>query len=258
MVHGRPRRRVPRHARDVRCRMPGATQLLFAFEAAVIGGAGSLWGTLVGGIVLGVAQIDRRADQPAGLPDRRPRRVPRRAVRALCCRRRRPAALRRRGARMNAQPASRSSAGPARRAAAVGVAALLVAVLAAAPLCSAPAAIDRLTTLFIYVILAAMWNALAGYGGLVSVGQQVFFGLGAYFAVRLADCGLDPFYPRWCWRRCWSGVIAVPLSLSDAAPARRRVRHRHVGGGGARAPAGQSRPAGARRDRHLADRAQRL
>ena len=34
----------------------GATQLIFAFEAAVIGGAGSLWGTLLGGIVLGVAQ----------------------------------------------------------------------------------------------------------------------------------------------------------------------------------------------------------
>jgi branched-chain amino acid transport system permease protein len=34
----------------------GAPQLIFAFEASVIGGAGSLWGTLVGGIVLGVAQ----------------------------------------------------------------------------------------------------------------------------------------------------------------------------------------------------------
>lgn len=34
----------------------GAPQLLFAFEAAVIGGAGSLWGTLFGGIVLGLAQ----------------------------------------------------------------------------------------------------------------------------------------------------------------------------------------------------------
>jgi branched-chain amino acid transport system permease protein len=34
----------------------GPTQLIFAFEAVVIGGAGSLWGTLVGGIVLGVAQ----------------------------------------------------------------------------------------------------------------------------------------------------------------------------------------------------------
>ncbi|MBI2769244.1 MAG: branched-chain amino acid ABC transporter permease [Burkholderiales bacterium] len=34
----------------------GAPQLLFAFEAVMIGGAGSLWGTLAGGIVLGVAQ----------------------------------------------------------------------------------------------------------------------------------------------------------------------------------------------------------
>lgn len=54
-------------------------------------------------------------------------------------------------------------------------------------------AIDRLTALFIYVIMAAMWNALAGYGGLVSVGQQMFFGLGAYFTVRLAEGGVDPF-----------------------------------------------------------------
>jgi branched-chain amino acid transport system permease protein len=34
----------------------GAPQLLFAFEAAVIGGTGSLWGTLAGGIVLALAQ----------------------------------------------------------------------------------------------------------------------------------------------------------------------------------------------------------
>jgi branched-chain amino acid transport system permease protein len=31
-------------------------QLIFAFEAVVIGGIGSLWGTLVGGVVLGLAQ----------------------------------------------------------------------------------------------------------------------------------------------------------------------------------------------------------
>jgi branched-chain amino acid transport system permease protein len=34
----------------------GPTQLIYAFEAVVIGGLGSLWGTLVGGIVLGVSQ----------------------------------------------------------------------------------------------------------------------------------------------------------------------------------------------------------
>lgn len=34
----------------------GPARLLFAFEAVVIGGLGSLWGTLAGGIILGVAQ----------------------------------------------------------------------------------------------------------------------------------------------------------------------------------------------------------
>ena len=32
----------------------GPTRLIYAFEAVVIGGLGSLWGTLAGGIVLGV------------------------------------------------------------------------------------------------------------------------------------------------------------------------------------------------------------
>ncbi|MET8453525.1 branched-chain amino acid ABC transporter permease [Streptomyces sp. NPDC005209] len=35
----------------------GPTQLIFAFEAVVIGGLGSLWGTLTGGVVLGIAQV---------------------------------------------------------------------------------------------------------------------------------------------------------------------------------------------------------
>lgn len=49
----------------------GAPQLIYAFEAVVIGGTGSLWGTLIGGIVLGVAQnvgaaIDPHLSQLAG------------------------------------------------------------------------------------------------------------------------------------------------------------------------------------------------
>ena len=44
----------------------GAPQLLFAFEAAVIGGAGSLWGTLLGGIVLGLAQSIGAQISPQG------------------------------------------------------------------------------------------------------------------------------------------------------------------------------------------------
>ncbi len=34
----------------------GQAMLIFAFEAVIIGGLGSLWGTLIGGVVLGVAQ----------------------------------------------------------------------------------------------------------------------------------------------------------------------------------------------------------
>jgi branched-chain amino acid transport system permease protein len=36
--------------------LTGPTLLIFAFEAVIIGGLGNLWGTLVGGVVLGVAQ----------------------------------------------------------------------------------------------------------------------------------------------------------------------------------------------------------
>jgi branched-chain amino acid transport system permease protein len=34
----------------------GPARLLFGFEAVIIGGLGSLWGTFAGGLVLGVAQ----------------------------------------------------------------------------------------------------------------------------------------------------------------------------------------------------------
>jgi branched-chain amino acid transport system permease protein len=46
---------------------------------------------------------------------------------------------------------------------------------------------------FIVLTLASMWNLLAGYAGLVSVGQQAFVGLGAYFVLILAIHGLSPF-----------------------------------------------------------------
>ncbi len=70
---------------------------------------------------------------------------------------------------------------------------------------------DRLTTLFVYVILAAMWNALAGYAGLVSVGQQAFFGLGAYAAIRLAHEG-TPAYVALATAPIIVGVLALALS----------------------------------------------
>ena len=44
----------------------GPPRLVFAFEAVLIGGLGSLWGTLLGGIVLGVAQMIGAQIDPSG------------------------------------------------------------------------------------------------------------------------------------------------------------------------------------------------
>ena len=44
----------------------GPPRLIFAFEAVIIGGLGSLWGTLLGGIVLGVAQTIGAQIDPSG------------------------------------------------------------------------------------------------------------------------------------------------------------------------------------------------
>jgi branched-chain amino acid transport system permease protein len=92
---------------------------------------------------------------------------------------------------------------------AIGVA--LIVFLTIGPTFFNANVIDNLTRLFIYVILAAMWNALAGYGGLISVGQQAFFGLGAYAAVRLADLGLNPFLSLFAGA-ILVGAVSLPIS----------------------------------------------
>ncbi|HSN02777.1 MAG TPA: branched-chain amino acid ABC transporter permease [Acidimicrobiales bacterium] len=46
---------------------------------------------------------------------------------------------------------------------------------------------------FILVIMATMWNLLAGYAGMVSIGQQAFVGLGAYTTLFFAIKGMNPF-----------------------------------------------------------------
>ncbi|MDB6001414.1 MAG: branched-chain amino acid transporter permease, partial [Rhizobacter sp.] len=56
-----------------------------------------------------------------------------------------------------------------------------------------------------YFIFAMMWNLLAGYGGMVSIGQQAFFGFGGYVMLMLGNfVGINPF-------------VAVPLGALAAA-----------------------------------------
>jgi branched-chain amino acid transport system permease protein len=58
--------------------------------------------------------------------------------------------------------------------------------LAAAPLWGTRSDLRLLAEIYSYVVLASLWNLLAGYAGLVSVGQQAYVGLGAYALFALA------------------------------------------------------------------------
>ncbi|MGH3249145.1 MAG: branched-chain amino acid ABC transporter permease [Trebonia sp.] len=59
----------------------------------------------------------------------------------------------------------------------------------------------------IVLTLASMWNLLAGYAGLVSVGQQAFFGLGAYFVLIPAMHGVTP----------WAGLFIAAIGAAVCA-----------------------------------------
>ncbi len=73
------------------------------------------------------------------------------------------------------------------------VAALLVGVLAAVPLFAGRGLVQDLFFVLTMLALAQYWNLLAGFAGLVSVGQQAFVGLGAYVLFWLTiSVGLDP------------------------------------------------------------------
>jgi branched-chain amino acid transport system permease protein len=78
---------------------------------------------------------------------------------------------------------------------------VMVGLLAMAPYYLNRGMQGSLVSLFSLVVMATMWNLLAGYGGMVSVGQQAYIGIGAYALVYIADTvGLDPF-------------LAVPLAV---------------------------------------------
>lgn len=84
-------------------------------------------------------------------------------------------------------------------------------VLAALPLVGSALVVDKLTYLFILIMFATMWNLLAGYAGLVSVGQQAFVGLGGYAMVRVVEAGMPPF-PALFLAALATGLVAWVLS----------------------------------------------
>lgn len=81
----------------------------------------------------------------------------------------------------------------------------------------APKVLDQSITtqwvkLFYLITLASMWNLLAGYAGMISVGQQAFIGLGAYGVFIFNDHGLST-YESGIIASVLVGVIAIPISF---------------------------------------------
>jgi branched-chain amino acid transport system permease protein len=93
---------------------------------------------------------------------------------------------------MSLQDYTVSRSSNAARIAAV-VAALVLIALIAAPWWAGRADMRLMGELFLYLALASLWNLMAGYAGLVSVGQQAYVGFGGYMLFALTMfAGLHP------------------------------------------------------------------
>lgn len=89
---------------------------------------------------------------------------------------------------------------------------LLVAGLTIMPFAAYQDTTDKLVTLFVLIIIASMWNLLAGFAGLVSVGQQAYIGIGAYSTLGFALLGVQP-YLAILMGAVSCAVVALPTSL---------------------------------------------
>lgn len=85
----------------------------------------------------------------------------------------------------------------ATRASRIGtIAAVLVfGLLTLAPWWTSPASMRLITEFLVYLALACMWNLLAGYAGLLSIGQHAYVGFGGYAMFSCAlFLGIGPLY----------------------------------------------------------------
>jgi len=90
--------------------------------------------------------------------------------------------------------------------------ALGLAALAALPYYAGPGAMRLVAEMAYYLALAQLWNLLAGYAGLVSVGQQAFVGIGGYSLYYLtSQFNVHPLVAL-----ALAGPIAAAISLPMA------------------------------------------
>lgn len=89
----------------------------------------------------------------------------------------------------------------------------LVGLLIALPTFASRNTIQDLIFIFYMLALAQYWNLLAGYAGLVSVGQQAFVGLGAYLLFSLTIFGeIDPILAI-VLAGAFAGLCAIPTAF---------------------------------------------
>ena len=89
----------------------------------------------------------------------------------------------------------------------------ILALLVALPAFAGRATIEDLIFVFYMLALAQYWNLLAGYAGLISVGQQAFVGLGGYMLFALTVmAGLDPL-PAIVLAGVVAGLLALPTAF---------------------------------------------
>ncbi|NLE23027.1 MAG: branched-chain amino acid ABC transporter permease [Actinobacteria bacterium] len=88
----------------------------------------------------------------------------------------------------------------------------IVVALASVPWWAEVSVARTMVTFFTLLALAQMWNLLAGYAGLVSIGQQAYIGLGAYGLWLIGDVlGLHPFIAVFA-----AGLLALAVALPVA------------------------------------------
>ncbi len=97
----------------------------------------------------------------------------------------------------------------------VGMTILSAVILAliAAPYWGDRSTLRTLTVVFSYIAIACLWNLLAGYAGLVSIGQQAFVGLGGYtLFLSSLWLGLNPLFGL-PLAGLLAGLFAIPVVL---------------------------------------------
>lgn len=88
-----------------------------------------------------------------------------------------------------------------------------LAFLAVAPWWAGRADMRLMGEIYLYLSLACLWNLMAGYAGLVSVGQQAYVGFGGYMLFALTVFGgLHPVLAI-----VLGGVLAAAISVPVAA-----------------------------------------